>query len=88
VTQKQRQQGAFHAPLKPKDSETQTEGCRHTNPDICASNALPKVCAFVRNDGMCLKPPALWPKQFRVLSGSLSKVRTAPNLRISNSAPT
>ena len=65
---KQRQQGMFHAPLKPKDSEAQTEGCRHTNPDICGSHSLPKVCVFVRTDGMCLKPPASWPKQFRLLS--------------------
>lgn len=58
---------AFHAPLKPKDTETQTVGCRHTNPDICAKNRLPKVCAFVRGDGICLAPPQSWPKQFKVL---------------------
>jgi hypothetical protein len=70
MTPKQRQQGIFHAPLKPKDSETQTEGCRHTNPDICSSHSLPKVCAFVRTDGMCFKPPSSWPKQFAHLSAS------------------
>ena len=64
-----RQKGVFHEPLKPKDSETHTEGCRHTNPSICANHSMPKVCAFVRADGMCLKPPASWPKQFRVLGG-------------------
>jgi hypothetical protein len=63
----QKQQGVFHAPLKPKDSVIQTEGCRHTNPSICASHSLPKVCAFVRADEMCLKPPARWPKQFETL---------------------
>ena len=29
-------QAAFHAPLNPRDTEKQTEGCRHTQPDICA----------------------------------------------------
>jgi hypothetical protein len=67
MTPKQRQQGIFHAPLKPEDSETQTEGCRHTNPDICSSHSVPKLCAFVRADGMCFKPPTSWPKQYRAL---------------------
>lgn len=55
---KAEQRTAFHAPLKSKDSELQTEGCRHTNPDICASNALPKVCAFARSEGLCVKRAA------------------------------
>ncbi len=63
----QKQQGIFHAPLKPKDTATQTDGCRHTNPNICANNSLPKVCAFVRGDGMCMKPPTSWAKQFKHL---------------------
>jgi hypothetical protein len=58
---------AFHAPLHEVDTETTTLGCRHTNPDICAKNQMPKVCAFVRVDGMCTAPPASWPKQFRRL---------------------
>ena len=57
----------FHEPLLPEDTEKRTVGCRHTNPDICARNALPKVRAFEREDGMCLAPPASWPKQFRNL---------------------
>jgi hypothetical protein len=28
---------------------------------------MPKVCAFVRADGMCSAPPASWPKQLRRL---------------------
>ena len=64
MTPKKSQQGIHYAPLKPKDTESQTEGCRHTNPDICKNNALPDYCAFVRVDGMCLKPPKSWPKQF------------------------
>jgi hypothetical protein len=54
----------FHEPLVAGDSEKQTVGCRHTNPAICAKNAMPTVCAFARSDGMCLAPPATWPKQF------------------------
>lgn len=62
-----RNEQAFHAPLNPKDTEARTVGCRHTNPDICAKNGLPKVCAFARADGMCLAPPLSWAKQFKVL---------------------
>lgn len=67
MKKKSKQQGAFHAPLKPKDTAIQTEGCRHTNPSICGSNQLPSVCAFAREDGMCLKPPLSWAKQFEKL---------------------
>jgi hypothetical protein len=69
MKKKHKQQGVFHAPLKPKDTANQTEGCRHTNPSICGSNSIPEVCAFVREDGMCLKPPKSWPKQFEHLRG-------------------
>ena len=54
----------FKAPLKPKDTELQTEGCRQNNPDICKNNGIPELCAFEREDGMCLKPSAAWKKQF------------------------
>ena len=60
-------QAAFHAPLNPKDTETQTVGCRHTQPDICAKNRMPRKCAFVNSDGMCYAPPRTWPDQFRKL---------------------
>ena len=59
-----RNDNAFHAPLKQKDTPDRTVGCRHTNPDICAKNRLPNVCAFVRPDGFCLSPPQSWKKQF------------------------
>jgi len=59
--------GIFHAALKPKDTITQTDGCRHSNPGICANNSMQNICAFVRNDGICLKPPASWPKQYKKL---------------------
>ena len=60
----------FLAPLLPGDTQDETVGCRHTNPDICGKNCMPDVCAFVREDGMCLSPPATWPKQFRKLAES------------------
>jgi len=62
-----RNPAAFHAPLNPKDTEKQTVGCRHTNPDICAKNGIPKVCALVRADKTCYAPPMTWPKQFQKL---------------------
>jgi hypothetical protein len=58
---------AFHAPLHPSDTEKQTFGCRHTNPDICAKYHMPNVCAFARADKICTSPPVSWPKQFQVL---------------------
>ena len=54
----------FHEPLRSGDARDRTRGCRHTNPDICGKHSLPKVCAFVRRDGMCLDPPASWPRQY------------------------
>jgi hypothetical protein len=64
---------AFHAPLQPKDTAEQTVGCRHTQPAICAKNSIPKVCAFVRADGMCLAPPQSWKKQFVKLKAGNAK---------------
>lgn len=55
---------AFHAPLHPLDTVERTFGCRHTNSIICSRNSMPDVCAFVREDGICLAPPRSWPKQF------------------------
>lgn len=67
---------AFHAPLHPVDTEKQTKGCRHTNPDICAKNRLPTVCAFARSDNMCFAPPQSWPKQFQKLKAQKRKEKT------------
>lgn len=58
---------AVSAPLHALDSETQTFGCRHAHAEFCGKNRLPKVCAFVRTDKICLAPPANWVKQFRKL---------------------
>jgi len=58
---------AFHEPLRPGDTAERTVGCRHTNPDICAKNRTPGVCAFVRADKVCMCPPKSWAKQFEKL---------------------
>ena len=57
----------FWQPLAPGDTSTETIGCRHTNPDICGKNGLYAVCAFIRDDGMCLQPPRSWAKQYQKL---------------------
>lgn len=57
----------FSAPLQAGDSETQTVGCRHTNPDICAKNGIQGKCAFAAVDNICRTPPASWAKKFRRL---------------------
>lgn len=69
MTKKCKQQDVFHLPLKPKDTATQTEGCRRTDPVSCGNNSLPEVCAFVRKDGICLKPSRSWQKQYDHLRG-------------------
>ena len=57
----------LNAPLSPKDSDNQTHGCRHSNPDICGNNGLPGICAFVSDDCVCRKPSRSWKKQFQKL---------------------
>ena len=54
----------FHEPLRKGDCVTETEGCRHTNPDICSKHSMADVCAFVRPDNICKSPPASWKKQY------------------------
>lgn len=49
------------------DTESQTVGCRHSNPDICRNHSTPNKCAFVRLDGQCLLPPQTWKGLFRQL---------------------
>lgn len=55
------------SPLNPGDTETQTYGCRATNPDICANCYMDKVCAFVTEDHICYKPSKAWPKAYAKL---------------------
>lgn len=57
----------FHAPLQPGDTPVRTVGCRHTSPVICRNNGLQGECAFVREDGVCRRPPKSWAKQYRRL---------------------
>jgi hypothetical protein len=64
---------APHLPLNTVDTEKQTFGCRHTNPDICANNGIAGKCAFTRKDNICLIPPSSWPKHFQVLKAKQTK---------------
>lgn len=59
----------FSKPLNERDTELQTYGCRHSNPEICKKNGLVGVCAFVRDDGICKSPTKAWPKQYMRLLG-------------------
>ena len=55
------------ASLNPQDSPRQTYGCRHRNPNNCASNSMENVCAFVTANNICLKPPTRWARQYEKL---------------------
>jgi len=55
------------APLNPADNLEQTHGCRHFNPDLCKNMNLQNVCAFVRTDELCVKPPNSWKKIYQNL---------------------
>lgn len=59
----------FNAPLNEKDTETQTQGCRANNPDICANNGIDGVCAFASADGICRKPSRAWKKKYNEMKG-------------------
>ncbi len=59
----------FNAPLNEGDTETQTYGCRQNNPDICGSNGLEGICAFVCPDHICRKPSRSWKKKYQELKG-------------------
>lgn len=54
-------------PLHPLDTEKQTFGCRHTNPDICSHNGIAGKCAFKRSDNICIIPPTSWGKIYQAL---------------------
>ena len=57
----------FNEKLNKLDTENQTFGCRQKNPDICSSNGIENICAFVSEDGICKKPSRAWKKQFQKL---------------------
>lgn len=54
-------------PYNSKDTEKETYGCRHTNPNICSNNSIPGVCAFASEDCICKRPPRSWKKIFEKL---------------------
>lgn len=56
------------------DSETQTFGCRHTNPDICGSCYLPNICAFCSKDSICRKPSKKWKEAYKKLKENKNEV--------------
>jgi len=56
-----------NTPLHPEDSMIQTQGCRRSSPQVCRDMDMSSVCAFVRNDGLCLKPPNSWATQYKTL---------------------
>ena len=60
---------SFNAPLNEVDTETQTYGCRANNPDICANNSLPGICAFASEDHICKRPSRAWKKKYAQLKG-------------------
>ena len=55
------------APLNSQDSPCQTYGCRHQNPDNCTKNSMENICAFVRADNICKKPPMHGARQYEKL---------------------
>lgn len=57
----------LNSPLNKLDTEKQTYGCRHTNPDICNNCMLPDICAFTSKDCICKKPSASWKKYYKKL---------------------
>lgn len=57
----------FSDRLHMEDTELQTYGCRHSNPDICSSASIPEICAFTSPDGICKKPSKAWKKQYAKL---------------------
>jgi hypothetical protein len=62
-----KQRSFYNEPLHSKDSEDMTFGCRQTTPENCARNSLPDICAFVREDNICLSPPNKWRRKFKEL---------------------
>lgn len=54
-------------PLKYGETKYLTIGCRHSHPDTCRKNGQDGVCALVRKDNICIKPPMSWGKLFEEL---------------------
>ncbi len=67
---REKQKEAYEVPLAECDTEDKTLGCRHTNPDICKYADVENVCAFVREDVMCMKPGRKWKNKYKELKGN------------------
>ena len=52
-------------PINDGDTDTTTNGCRHSNPDICGSCCIDGVCAFTSKDHICKKPSMKWKKFYK-----------------------
>ena len=57
-----------NAALKSQDSPYQIYGCRNYSPNICKNNRMGNICAFVKADNICKKPPRSWIKQYKKLT--------------------
>lgn len=51
-------------PLFKEDSELQTHGCRHKDPEFCKHIDNKDLCAFVRKDEICKKPSTSWKRNY------------------------
>jgi len=60
----------FDSALNNADTETQTFGCRHSNPEICGNNSIVNICAFCSDDHICKKPSRAWKKQYKLLQSN------------------
>ncbi len=60
----------FKEALRKEDSETQTYGCRVNNPDICRYYMLDSVCAYARENHICLQPSRAWKRMYMKLKES------------------
>jgi hypothetical protein len=57
------------------DSESQTFGCRHRDPEFCKHIDNKDVCAFVRLDCICKKPSSAWKKHHKKLINEQVKIK-------------
>lgn len=55
----------LYSRLHKEDTEEQTYGCRHSNPDICKYCYVDEVCAFVSKDSICKNPSRKWKRVYK-----------------------
>ena len=59
-------------PLNEGDTETQTYGCRASNPEICKNCYIEGICAFSSEDCICKRPSIKWKDYYvRLKEGNL-----------------